>query len=245
VDNKYADPVVEKVTFLGAKHLSDEELAALTGVRPGAPLDPEANRAACRAVVSKFNDMGRPYAACELLRGGKPGDKEVVFYITEGRRAPIRDISFAGGGFLHASSLADFPTFPIPMFHPVPPSTTSFDDVDAAASKVEALYHLLGYTKARVRIEVQDATEPGGVSVTVRVWEGRRELSAPGPCVADIVPEHLTTNQRSGVWLTSLWECSFNSADGVANELTLRLLMPELYGERRDHALRFTFGHMP
>jgi outer membrane protein assembly factor BamA len=87
--------LVQKVTFQGAKHLKPDELQSLTGVRPGTPLNPNLNRVGCQKILAKYEEMGRPTASCELIKGDAVTDSEVVYQITEGPKIKARDIQFS------------------------------------------------------------------------------------------------------------------------------------------------------
>lgn len=97
--------VVQNVVYQGAKHLSDEELSSLTGVAKGKPLSPITNKLGCQAIVRKYQDAGRMWASCDLLKGADPGDKEVIFNITEGPIVKVRAINFEGMKFVPSGVL--------------------------------------------------------------------------------------------------------------------------------------------
>lgn len=97
--------VVQRVVFLGAKHLKEDELIELTRIRPNTPLSPIQNKLACRAIEQKLFDEGRLFAQCSLLKGDQPGDTEVVFNITEGPKLAIQHIHFTGNNFVGAGVL--------------------------------------------------------------------------------------------------------------------------------------------
>src|SRR5262245_2615496 len=77
--------VVQEIRYDGAKHLKDDELNTITGLKRGVPLNPIANKQAVNAILRKYHEQGRLYASVELAEGGNPGDSRVVFRITEGR----------------------------------------------------------------------------------------------------------------------------------------------------------------
>jgi outer membrane protein insertion porin family len=97
---------VQKVTFQGAKHLKEEELNSLSEVSVGQALNPSLNWSACRKIVARYNEMGRPFATCTLLKGGEMGDTEVIFNITEGPKVAVRGIHFTGNSFVTSGRLA-------------------------------------------------------------------------------------------------------------------------------------------
>jgi outer membrane protein insertion porin family len=99
--------LVQHITYNGAKHLgrTDDDINAITGLRIGMPLDPVTNKLACKALIAKLNEDGRPFASCELQRGDKAGDTEVVFNIGEGPQVKISSVSFTGNTFVAGSVL--------------------------------------------------------------------------------------------------------------------------------------------
>jgi len=92
--------VVQSVEYRGAKHLKDEELNTLTMISRGKPLSPVANKLACQAIMRRYQEMGRPFASCELLKGHEPGDTEVIFNITEGPIVRVNGVAFEGQTFV-------------------------------------------------------------------------------------------------------------------------------------------------
>ena len=99
--------IVRKIEYRGAKHIKDEDLNMVTGLRLDAPLNPTMNKLACQAIKRKYKDeMGRPFADCYLLKGDKLGDTEVIFQITEGFPVKISDIQFTGNTFVSGGVLA-------------------------------------------------------------------------------------------------------------------------------------------
>ena len=97
---------VEKVTFKGNHNISNDDLETLTSVRKGQPLSPPANKIACRRIVQRYNEDGRPFASCDLIKGGEPGDSEVIFNIFEGGKVRVHTISFTGNTFVSGPVLA-------------------------------------------------------------------------------------------------------------------------------------------
>jgi outer membrane protein assembly complex protein YaeT len=165
--------VVDKVTYLGAKHLKDDELNDLSQVRVGAPLNPTANRTACRKIVAKYYEEGRLYASCQLIKGGDPGDTEVIFQITEGPIVRIRSIRFEGNTFVSGpvlnthinSSHAWFRTF-AGQYNPAM--------IDNDISELEKYYRNFGYHDVKVRRDLEWLPDGQWVDVIFHIQEGVR-----------------------------------------------------------------------
>ena len=50
--------LVQEIRYEGAKHLKDDELDQITGLRRGVPLNPIANKLAAQAIERKLRDQG-------------------------------------------------------------------------------------------------------------------------------------------------------------------------------------------
>jgi outer membrane protein assembly factor BamA len=98
--------LIQRVTYLGAKHLSDEELEEITFVHCNAPISTLNKWWACEHIVRRYNEDGRPFAECRLIKGDKPGDTEVVFQIIEGPVVTVKSLSFVGNRFVSGPVLA-------------------------------------------------------------------------------------------------------------------------------------------
>lgn len=164
--------LVEAVEFQGAKHLKQDELEKLTGIRKGTPLNPEANKLACQAIVRKLNEDGRPFATCDLISGTKPGDTKVIFNITEGSKMNLWAVRFAGNqwaetGRLMAQlntkpTLGLFPT----RYHP--------SAIEADIGKIEEYYKNFGFLDVRISRGLELTDDGKDVIVTYYIQEGPR-----------------------------------------------------------------------
>ncbi len=106
---------VQKVTFRGAKHIKEDELRNLADIHSGMPLCPYKNQAVCSHIAVKYMEMGRPYATCRLIKGGDINDTEVVYQITEGPKAKVRDIQFTGNTFVSSCPLGGEDALVVPL----------------------------------------------------------------------------------------------------------------------------------
>lgn len=96
---------MDDVIYKGAKHLNDEDLEKLTGLRKNMPMSPALNRLAARNIEKDLQSKGRLFAKVEIEEGDKPEDSRVVFRITEGPVVKIRQIRFEGNQFVSADRL--------------------------------------------------------------------------------------------------------------------------------------------
>jgi outer membrane protein insertion porin family len=163
--------VVQEIRYDGAKHLKDDELNTITGLKRGVPLNPIANKQAVNAILRKYHEQGRPYASVELAEGGNPGDSRVVFRITEGRIVKVGWVSFEGNTFVSGERLrtqiATSRTF-FGMSGDYNPGSIEFD-----VAKLEEYYRTYGYHDVRVSRElIYDG--PDRVHLVFHIAEGAR-----------------------------------------------------------------------
>jgi outer membrane protein assembly complex protein YaeT len=166
---------VEEVVYQGAKHLKDDDLSQLTGVRKGAPLNPYANKVACKKIVARLNEDGRPFATCDLLAGGEEGDTRVVFNITEGPKVKVGGVEFVGNTFVSGAVLLTHVTSSNGPLHlgvfgtPYNPAM-----VDDDVNKLVTYYRSFGFHDVHVSREVRWAPDGRNVVVVFHVEEGTR-----------------------------------------------------------------------
>lgn len=165
--------LVRRVSFQGPKHLSDKELYELAGIREGTPLSTVRNKLACQAITRKLQEMGRPYASCELLVGDQPGDEEVVFQITEGPKVAVSSIEFVGNEFVsgavlstHISSSKKILGIFGGTFNP------AMADQDIA--KLIEYYRSFGFLDVKVSRELQYHPNGRDVVLVFHIQEGTR-----------------------------------------------------------------------
>lgn len=174
--------VVQKVVYQGAKHLSDEELGALTSVVKGKPLSPVTNKLGCQAIVRKYQEMGRMWASCELIKGAEPGDKEVIYNITEGPVVKVRSITFEGQKFVSSGVLQTHIQSSkqiIGLFG----GTFNPPVADNDITRLEDYYKGHGYLDARASRELRWTPDGKQVDLVFHVNEGVRYQLQSSPQV--------------------------------------------------------------
>jgi outer membrane protein assembly complex protein YaeT len=166
--------VLTKVSYQGNIHLSNDDCAELTGVRVGMPCNTTANKVACKRIMARYNEEGRPYASCDLLKGGEPGDTEVIFNITEGPKVRIKDIDFVGNSFVsgsvlrtHIQSSGKFLNLPIG-------GTYNAAMLDHDLHELIRYYRGFGYHDVRVARELVPTSDGREVLVVFHIHEGVR-----------------------------------------------------------------------
>jgi outer membrane protein assembly complex protein YaeT len=178
---------VEKVTYRGNHNLSNDDLEQITGIRKGAPLNPLANKVACRRIVGRYNEDGRPFASCDLLKGGEPGDTEVVFNIFEGPKVRVHDISFTGNTFVSGPVLAQRINSSR-QFLGIPGLGGTFNKAMAENDVHELIkyYRAFGYHDVKVNLEPIYSGDGREVSLVFHINEGVRYRVADTPHVVGV-----------------------------------------------------------
>jgi outer membrane protein insertion porin family len=174
--------VVGKIEYRGAKHLTDDELAGLTRLRIGTPLNPTTNLLACQAIIRKYNETGRPYADCYLLKGGRAGDTEVIFHITEGPKVQISDIRFTGNTFVGGDVLATHIQSSKKVLG-VFGGDYNAALIDADVAALREYYCSFGYHDAAISAEVRYLPDGRNAVVVFHISEGVRYRLKDTPTV--------------------------------------------------------------
>ena len=181
---------VQKVTFLGAKHVKEEELRNLTGVRPGMILNPNLNRQGCQRIRDKYEEMGRTLSECQLLKGGDLVDTEVVYQITEGPKVTVRDIHFTGNTFDSSAHLAQIQADSSWFEKNRIGGSYHKGSTEYESQELCAYYRRFGYQDVKGSVETQRSSDGREVTLIFHIQEGPRYRVADKPEV--VVPESLS-----------------------------------------------------
>lgn len=164
--------LVQEVTYEGAKHLKDEELDTLTGIRKGAPLNTAINMMARERIQKKYIEDGRLLASVDLVEGGQPGDTRVRFRITEGPVVRVNSIEFTGNSFVSGARLKTQVNSSSAFLHMLGGKYNPAM-VDEDVSKLLEYFRNFGYHDVKVTRELQwEDTEH--VRLIFHVYEGQR-----------------------------------------------------------------------
>lgn len=177
---------VEEVTYKGAKHLNDEVLTELTGIRKGAPLNPIANKLGCQAIVRKLQEEGRPFASCDLLSGDKPGDTKVIFNIAEGPKVRVAGIEFVGNQFVSGAVLNTHVNTSKKFLGLDVGGLLNLAMVDNDITKLEEYYKTFGYLDVRVSRELRYLPSGNEVVIVFHISEGVRYRLKDAPKVTNV-----------------------------------------------------------
>ncbi len=198
--------VVQNVIYQGAKHLSDDELSSLTGVAKGKPLSPITNKLGCQAIVRKYQDSGRMWASCTLAKGMDPGDKDVIFNITEGQIVKVKDIKFEGMKFVPSGVLMTHIQSSRKILG-IFGGTFNPQVADGDIVRLEEYYKGHGYLDVRVSRELRWTPDGTKVDLVFHISEGIRYQVQAAPQVVNaksVSPEQLEqlTTTRQGEYFS-------------------------------------------
>jgi outer membrane protein insertion porin family len=188
--------VVQRIVYNGAKHIgrTDDDINQnVTHLRVGMPLDPVTNRAACQAIVAKLNEDGRPFANCQLLKGGDMSDTEVVFDIAEGQQAKVSSVSFVGDTFEPGSVLGTHVNSSRAILG-VFGGKLNPAMVDNDIVKLKEYYKSFGYLDVQVSREVRWNEDGHTAALVFHISEGLRYRVKDRPHVSgvhSVPPEQL------------------------------------------------------
>ena len=94
-------PIVRRVEFRGVPETSlnfnaikTKHLESWTGLKVGSPFDHLANREAVKRIEQEYKEKGHYHVKVQLLKGGEPSDREVIFQIDAGPKVRVQDRTF-------------------------------------------------------------------------------------------------------------------------------------------------------
>jgi outer membrane protein assembly complex protein YaeT len=211
--------VVEKVEYRGAKHLSTEKLDEVTSIRKGSPCNPLVNKAACGRIEARYHEEGRPYTSCTLLKGGEPGDTEVIFNIVEGPKVKVKGIHFTGNTFVsgpvlktHINSSAGLLGFGI-IGSPYVPAMVEADIADLVK-----YYRSFGFHDVKVSRSVQHSPDCSGVTITYHIQEGVRYRVKDRPTIHGVKSPEMLAKLEA---LSAVKPMSFYDERAITADLTV------------------------
>lgn len=165
-------PIVQKVEFRGYNKIKLKHLKAWTGLKAGSPFDYVANQEAVRRIEQEYRDKGYYFVEVSLLKGGKAGDREVIFNIKEGPKVQVKERNFDGNKFWSDGDLRKNLISKEAFFF-----WGGFYNPDTIPSDIEALkayYRSVGYFDVEVTGQPKFSVDKSDVELLFTVKEGRR-----------------------------------------------------------------------
>jgi outer membrane protein insertion porin family len=167
-------PILNKVEFIGRTSVRLKDIEETTGLKKGGRANSVSARLAVQQIKQLYIDKGFEKAEVRLLKGGDPGDREVVMDIFEGPRYKVGSIDFVGNRFvsdaiLRAKLASRKPLFGISLL-----GHYEKDGYDEDAQSLSKYYEGNGFLEVRVRPVVRAGKDLGQRDVTFVIDEGRR-----------------------------------------------------------------------
>jgi outer membrane protein insertion porin family len=167
--------LIQDVIFKNSRHLKPDDIETLKTLKKGTPLNPYMARKAVNDIKEFYRDKGYYFAEVVLEEGGNPGDKRVIFNITEGHVVRVNSTRFVGNATLATAprlrtqidTSRKFLHLPIMgVFRPVL--------LDGDVLKLQEYYKNNGYLDATVSRELYFSDNFRDVDIVFHIYEGPR-----------------------------------------------------------------------
>ena len=89
-------PIVSRVIYHGNVKLDDRILKKHAGIEPGDPISGASVEQAKNRLVDLYRDKGFGNADVQVAKGNRPGDRDVIFRISEGELERVAKVEFIG-----------------------------------------------------------------------------------------------------------------------------------------------------
>lgn len=165
--------LIREIRYDGAKHMKDDDLAELTGLKRGTPLNPTKNQLAAQKILAKYRDDGRMWASVNLKEGGNPNDTRVVFDVTEGPETKVRHMEFNGQGAWVSEARLRNQVLSSRAFLGI---GGKFNPkmVEEDVRILTDYFRTLGYLDVRVNTEFKWTSDRAGVTIIFHIAEGKQ-----------------------------------------------------------------------
>jgi outer membrane protein insertion porin family len=167
--------LIQDVIYKNARHLKPEDIDTLKVFKKGTPLNPMLVRMAVKDIKEFYRDKGYYFAEVQLEEGGNPGDKRIVFNVTEGHIVRVRHTNFVGNDTLATQARLRTQIDTSRMFLGLPIMGIFRPQlVDGDVLKVQEYYKNNGYLDATVSRELYFTPDLKDVDIVFHVYEGPR-----------------------------------------------------------------------
>jgi outer membrane protein insertion porin family len=165
-------PIVQRVEFIGNKKVKTKYLVAWTGLKAGSPFDHMANREAKNRIEQEYKDKGYFFVKVELVKGGQPGERDVVFRIDEGPKVQVNARTFEGNRYWGDGDLRKnlITKEKILIFGGIYNPDTIPADIEA----VKQFYKNVGYFDVQVTAKPLFSADRSDVNLHFSVTEGKQ-----------------------------------------------------------------------
>ena len=165
-------PVVRSVRYVGNKRFKDKNLAAWTGLEAGSPFDVHANRESARRIQDRYREEGYKFSTVELVSGGKPDDRDIVFRITEGPKVRVASRHIKGAKFTGPARLRTKLATKAAIFNLG--GRWNEETLAADEDALRQYYHNFGFFDVKIATEPKFSEDRSKVHVFYNIEEGPR-----------------------------------------------------------------------
>jgi len=165
-------PTIRYVTFLGDRKLGAKSLLRESGLEVGEALNVFAIQEARRKLVDLYHRSGYPNAEVAVIEGEQPGDRGVVFEISEGPYVRLWQVGFVGHHWVTASRLRAVLRRSFMNYRPG--FKVNLTEVDEDIERLTAYYRRFGYFQAKISRKLEYDDSQSWLTVTFVIDEGPR-----------------------------------------------------------------------
>ncbi|WP_165068332.1 BamA/OMP85 family outer membrane protein [Paludisphaera rhizosphaerae] len=166
-------PILRSVEFRGLRKIRLKEIEEATSLKAGNRADPMRTRLAVQQIERLYTEKGYELAQVKLVKGGDPGDLDVVIEIFEGDKFHLASIDFKGNVFATDAQLRTKITSRKPILVGLG-GRYSRELLDDDVRKLVEYYQSQGFFEVRVTPVTQPGDGLGDVNLTFVVSEGIR-----------------------------------------------------------------------
>jgi outer membrane protein insertion porin family len=169
-------PSVRSVVYHGNTRIEDSTLKKHAGIDQGDPISPVAVEQARQRLLTYYQDQGFGHADVQIANGNRPGDRDVIFRISEGNKERIWDIRIVGNQAFSEAVLKtrikskDARNGATPYFFNI----ADRGQIEEDRKELERYYRRLGYFDARVDFGLKYDDSGKWLSINFVVSEGDR-----------------------------------------------------------------------
>ncbi|MGO9470862.1 MAG: outer membrane protein assembly factor [Isosphaeraceae bacterium] len=165
-------PVLTKVEFRHRTAVRQKEIEDTTGLKVGNRADPTRAQLAVGQILQLYHDKGYDLASVTLVKGGNPGDTQIVIEIFEGPKVKLGSIDFKGNVFASDATLKTHVGSRKPILGLF--GKYHRDMLDEDRQKLIDYYYSQGFFEVKVTPVTRPGAKPGHVDLTFVVYEGTR-----------------------------------------------------------------------
>lgn len=164
-------PLVGRVEYRGRKALKLSKLEEVTGIKAGGRADAIKARLGVAALERLYHEKGHQKAKVDLISGGKPDDKDVIYEIFEGPKFMVSHVDFLGNSYASDAVLKTKITSKPPKLMLIG-GAFSREDMEEDARKLREYYQGQGFFEIAISAVDEPGSDLGHRNVTFVISEG-------------------------------------------------------------------------